>query len=85
MKKFIDEFLNPSDKVNYRADMTVDNVLDYLHIDKSEYYSYLSVASGVDSEIHLKPPPNSCFINNYNPIVLFAWQANMDIQPVFSH
>ena len=85
VKKIIDEFLNPCDKVNYRPDMTVDNVLHYLHIGKSECYNYLSVASGVDYEIHLKRPPNSCFINNYNPIVLFVWQANMDIQPVFSH
>ena len=85
VKKFIDEFLNPSDKVRYRPDMTVNDVLHYLRIDKSEYYNCLSVACGVDYEIHLKRPPNSCFINNYNPIVLFAWQANMDIQPVFSH
>ena len=85
VKKFIDEFLNPSDKVKYRPDMTVDDVLHYLHIDKSEYYNCLSVACGVDYEIHLKSPPSSCFINNYNPIVLFAWQANMDIQPVFNH
>ena len=63
MKKFIDEFLNLSDKVNYRSDMTVDDVLHYLHIDKSEYYNCLSVASGVDYEIHLKRPLNSCFIN----------------------
>ena len=46
VKKFIDDFLNPSDKVSYRPDMTVDNVLHYLHIDKSEYYSCLSDASG---------------------------------------
>ena len=85
VKKFIDEFLNPSDNVKYRPDMTVDNVLHYLHIDKSEYYNCLSVACGVGHEIHLKCRPNSCFINNYNPTVLFAWQANMDIQPVFSH
>ena len=85
VKKFIDEFLNPSDKVKYRPDMTVDDVLHYLHIDKSEYYNSLSVACGVDYEIHLNRPPNSCFINNYNPIVLFALQANMDIQPVFNH
>ena len=75
VKNFIDEFLNLNDKVNYRPDMTVDDVLYYLHIDKSEYYNYLSVATGVDYGIHLKRPPNSCFINNYNPIVLFAWQA----------
>ena len=85
VKKFIDEFLNPNDKVNYRPDMTGDDVLHYLHTDKSECYNYLSVASGVDYEIHLKRPSNSCFINNHNPIVLYVWQANMDIQPVFDH
>ena len=85
VKTFIDQFLNPSDKMNYRQDMTVSNVLDYLQIHRSEYYNCLSIASGTDYEIHLKRPPNSCFINNYNPIVLFAWQANMDIQPVFNH
>ena len=84
-EKFNDEFLNPSDKVKYRPDMTVDDVLHYLHTEKSEYYNCFSVASGVDYEIHLERPPDSCFINNYNPIVLFAWQANMDIQPVFNH
>ena len=85
VKKLIDEFLNPSDKVKYRPDMTVDDVLHYLHIDKNEYYNCLSVASGVDHKIHLKCPLNSCLVNNYNPIVLFAWQANMDIKPVFNH
>ena len=55
--------------------MTVDDVLHYLHIDKSEYYNCLSVACGVDYEIHLKRPPNSCFINNYNPIV-YIWISN---------
>ena len=33
VKKFINEFLNSSDKVKYRPDMTVDDVLHYLHID----------------------------------------------------
>ena len=71
--------------------MTVDDVLHYLHFEKSELillilnYNCLSVASGVDYEIHLKHLPNRCFINNYNTIVLFAWQVNMDIQPVFNH
>ena len=85
VKKFIDEFLNPSDKVNHRSDMTVDDLLHYLHIDKIEYYNCLSVASGVDYEIHLKRPLNSCLINDHNPIVLFAWQADMDIQSVSNH
>ena len=30
-------------------------------------------------------PPNSCFINNNFPDGLRAWQANIDIQPVFNH
>ena len=28
----------------------------------------------------LKREPSECFINNYNPSVMLAWQANMDIQ-----
>ena len=85
VKTFINEFINPSDKDNYKQGMTVDSVLSLLHIDKSEYYNCFPIASGTDYEIHLKRPPNSCFVNNYNPIILFAWQANMDIQPVFNH
>ena len=85
MKKFIDGSLNPSDKVTYRPDTTVDDVLHYLQIEESKYYNCLSVASGFDYEIHLKRPPNSYFINNYKPSVLLAWQANMNIQPVFNY
>ena len=33
--------------------------------------------------LHLKRQPNSCFVNNYFDINMTAWQANMDIQPVF--
>ena len=32
----------------------------------------------------LKREPNECFINNYNPSVMLAWQANMDIQFVLN-
>ena len=28
----------------------------------------------------LKREPGECFSNNYNPSVMLAWQANMDIQ-----
>ena len=33
------------------------------------------VSSTDDFEIHLKRLPNSCFVNNYNPTILKAWQA----------
>ena len=45
----------------------------------------LQISGGDEYEIHLKHPPNSCFFNNYSPVVLVAWQANMDIQLVFNH
>ena len=32
----------------------------------------------------LKREPYSCFVNNYFDVGLKAWQANMDIQPVFN-
>ena len=31
-----------------------------------------------------RPPPNSCFVNNYFSDGLKSWQTNMDIQPVFN-
>ena len=36
-------------------------------------------------QVHLKRLPNSCFINNYFRTGLLAWEANLDIQPVFNH
>ena len=33
----------------------------------------------------MKKPPNSCFVNNYLTDGLLAWEANIDIQPVFNH
>ena len=32
----------------------------------------------------LKREPDECFINNYSPSVMLAWQANMDIQFVLN-
>ena len=42
-----------------------------------------SISKDSDFEIHLRPP-NSCFVNNYFTESLRAWEANMDIQPVFN-
>ena len=39
----------------------------------------------VSDDIDYKRPPNSCFVNNYFCNGLMAWEANMDIQPVFNH
>ena len=61
--------------------MTIDQVLSALEITKSEY----STTARMEQEIHLKRPLNGCFINSFNPIVLLAWQANMDILSDFNH
>ena len=56
-----------------------------LEISKHVYEEALSISDGNDFQIHYKRPPNSCFVNNYFSVGLMAWEANMDIQPVFNH
>ena len=38
-----------------------------------------------DFQLHLNKSPNSCFVNNYFSEEILAWEANLDIQPVFNH
>ena len=85
VKTIINETLNPSKRESYDPSHTIAEVLHSIDIAENDYYEVLSVAGGTDFELHLKRPPNSCFINNYNPFILKAWQANMDLQPVFNH
>ena len=65
--------------------MTVSETLKFLNIAEVDYYDALSLSPTSDYEIHLRRPPNSCFINNYNPIMLKACRANMDLQSVFNY
>ena len=85
VKTVINETLNPSKKK--LITLTAQLRTFYIHFDitENDYYEALSAAAGTDYELHLKRPPNSCFINNYSPSILKAWQANMDLQPVFNH
>ena len=85
MKEFINKYLYPADQSNFKGDLSVDDILESLKIRKDEYYEALLLAPGTDYEVHLKRLPDSCFVNNYNETVLLAWQANIDIQPVFNH
>ena len=45
----------------------------------------MSISNDDDFQIHLKRNPNSCFVNNYFYEGLIAWEANLDIQPVFNY
>ena len=33
----------------------------------------------------MKRSTGSCFVNNYNPVLLKAWKANLDIHPVHNY
>ena len=82
VKQYIDQFLDPS-KASYVDNLTANEALKFLNIVVVDYYGALSLSPNY--EIHLKRSPNSCFINNYNPIMLKAWGANIDLQPVFKY
>ena len=81
---FINKYLDPS-KDTYRKDLSIDGVLLGLQLTKKEYYWALSISSENDFKLHLKRDTNSCFINNYNPVLLKAWQANIDLQSIFNY
>ena len=85
VKIFIDQTLNPANHAMFKPHLTIKSILSSLDISEDQYYNALSISGNSDTEIHLKRLPNSCFINSYNPMVLLAWQANIDIQPVFNH
>ena len=94
VKSYIDEYLDPS-KPSFQANESIPSILSLLRIIETDYYEAISISTSEDYEIHLRRPPNSCeihlrrppnsyFINNYNPAMLTAWKANMDLQPVYN-
>ena len=92
VKRYIDTELNPSKKKFYDSSRndyvkvkSIDEILGLLEISKVEYEAALSISEDKDFQLHLKRPPNSCFVNNYFSDGLLSWEANLDIQPVFNH
>ena len=93
VQHYINTFLNPAKsnfydptREDYSAPKTIDEILTELEISKTDYDKALSISDDKsDFQLHLKRPPNSCFINNYFKDGILAWEANMDIQPVFNH
>ena len=59
--------------------MTTSQLTMKANVTQSEYKEALAVSAN-GFVIVLKRKPNECNVNNYNPHVLRAWQANMDIQ-----
>ena len=52
-------------------------------ITEDDYYWALSISPDNDYEIHLKR--STGFVNNYDPILLKAWETNVDLQPVHNY
>ncbi len=53
------------------------------NVDRNDYVKALEVTNS-GTVVLLKRSPNEQNVNNYNPSVMSAWQANMDIQYVLN-
>ena len=84
VKSTINEICDPA-KPEYKPNLTAEEILISSGISEQDYYWALAISSDSDYELHLKRPPNSCFINNYFIAGIKAFAANVDLQPVFNH
>ena len=88
---YINEYLNPSKKnfydvprEDYIEPKSIEEILNMIDINVDAYYRSLEISDDNDFQIHQRRTPTSCFVNNYFKVGLEAWEANMDIQPVFN-
>ncbi|XP_066921397.1 uncharacterized protein [Clytia hemisphaerica] len=91
VQEYIDTNLHPKkinildpDKPEYIEIGSIDIILDSLGLNYETYEYYLSISPDKDQHLFLKRDPYSCFVNNYFAEGLLAWEANIDIQPVFN-
>ena len=63
--------------------LCIDDIVAKAHVTHSEYEEALQVSASSSVVVH-KRKPSECNINNYNPHVMLAWQANMDLQYVLN-
>ena len=84
-RQYIDAEFNPSKKKFYGKSRDDYEILEFLVTSKFDYEQALSVSDDQNFQIHFIRPPNTCFVSNYFCDGLNAWEANMDIQPVFNH
>ena len=84
VNNYIDINLVPSNK-NFSNDKSIREIISSIETTEDDYYWALFISPDTDYEIHLKGSPGSCFVNNYNPVLLKAWEVNLDIQPVHNY
>ena len=83
VKIYINEYLYLAKNTVDDCD-TISDILRELEINEDDFYTALEISKDNDYELHLLRSPNLCFFNNYFKSGLLAWQANMNIQPVFN-
>ena len=92
VKAYIDSELNPvkhnfhdKSRDGFEHFPSVDCILNQVGIYEAVYYNALSTSHDIQFQVYLKQLLNSCFVKNYFRTGLIAWEANLDIQPVFNH
>ena len=68
---------------NNNSDTTLEQLLGTAGVELEDYMTALHMSSK-GSTVLLKRNPDECKVNNYNSVVMLAWQANMDIQYVLN-
>jgi len=61
------------------ASLSLDEVLFLANVTYDKYKESLEAIT-TKNTVYNKRPVNDCWVNNYNKYLLFAWNANMDIQ-----
>ena len=69
--------------VDGNTDVTIEQLLNNASVYMAQYQRAIRTCSKGNTVV-LKREPRECKINNYNPDVMLAWQANMDIQYVLN-
>ena len=59
--------------------LSLDEVLTLANVTYGKYKESLEAIT-TKNTVYNKRPVNDCWVNNYNKYLLFAWNANMDIQ-----
>ena len=65
------------------TDLSFTELLNKADVTETEYVDALET-SCTGNIVVLQREPHECCINNYNPSVMLAWQANIDIQFVLN-
>ena len=77
VKNYFDNSLDPNSK-SFSNDLSIQEILSSMGI--------TDISPDNDYEIHLKKSTGLVFlVVNYNPVLLKAWEANLDIQPVYNY